>query len=77
MSRPTPTRKVVILNSKRPNHVITAVPDTGACTTVISAKLYRQMGRDPKLLTHLEKDDLFVPDGHKLRTGGHTNLQLK
>ena len=77
MSRPTPTRKVVILNSKKPNHVITAIPDTGACTTVISAKLYSQMGRDPKLLTHLEKDDLFVPDGHKLRTAGHTNLQLK
>ena len=64
MSRPTPTKKIVILNSKKPNHVITAVPDTGACTTIISTKLYRQMGKDPKLLTHLGKDDLFVPDGH-------------
>jgi len=77
LSRPTPTRKIIILNSKKANHVITAIPDTGACTTVISTKLYRQMGKDPKLLTRLGKDDLFAPDGHKLNTVGHTNLQLK
>ena len=35
------------------------------------------MGKDPQLLTRLGKNDLFAPDGHKLNTVGHTNLQLK
>ena len=67
----------MILNSMKLNHVTTAVPDTGACTMVISTKLYRQMGKDPKLLTHLGEDELFAPVGRKRRTAGHTNLQSK
>ena len=35
------------------------------------------MGKDSKHLTHLGEDELLWPDGTKVRTAGHTTLQLK
>ena len=35
------------------------------------------MGKDSKHLTHLGEDELLWPDGRKVRTAGHTTLQLK